>query len=448
MNKRSIYIVVVILFLATSGFIVMKYQNKKREYEARIYELLPRNNSSANYADWVTVKNNAKTLFGKISANENELVSKIKLGALYLQEARITGHYTYYDMAAMKMVNDVLKKEPNNFEGLTFKALIFLSQHHFAEGLAVAEQVRQLYPYSAHVYGILTDANVELGRYDSALVSIDKMVSIRPDLSSYSRISYQREIHGDNEGAIEAMKMAVEAGSPGDEATEWSRIQLAKLYEHTGQIDYAKMNYTIALNNRPGYPHALAGLARIEIAEKNYLKAIDLYKKADSAITDFTIKEELAQAYLLNGNKEESARLSNMIVEEMIKASRKNKTTDTSGHYSDREIAYAYINTGNYDKALEHAMIEYNRRPENIDVNETVAWVYYNKGNAEKAVMYIKEALKTNCKNSVLLCRAGLIYASAGDKVMTKTILQEGLKNNPVISPTLRSAAEKTLQSL
>jgi len=296
MNKRSIYTVVIVLFLVTSGFIVLKYENEKKKIEARIYELLPRNNSSANYVDWITIKNNATTLLAKISANGNDLVSKMKLSALYLQEARISGNYTYYDMAAMKLVNDVLKKDRNNFEGLTFKALIFLSQHHFAEGLAVAEQVRQLYPYSAHVYGILTDANVELGHYDSALVSIDKMVSIRPDLSSYSRISYQREIHGDNEGAIEAMKLAVEAGSPGDEATEWSRIQLAKLYEHSGQIDYAKMNYTIALNNRPDYPHALAGLARIEIAEKNYLKAIALYKKADSAITDFTIKEELAQA--------------------------------------------------------------------------------------------------------------------------------------------------------
>jgi tetratricopeptide (TPR) repeat protein len=244
------------------------------------------------------------------------------------------------------------------------------------------------------------------------------------------------------------MELAVEAGSPGDEATEWSRIQLAKLYEHTGQVEYAKMNYAIALSNRPGYPHALAGLARIEIAEKNYLKAIDLYKKADSAITDFTIKEELAQAYLLNGNKAEADRLSNMVLKEMIKASQKNKSTDTSGHYSDREIAYAYINTGIYDRALEHAMIEYNRRPGNIDVNETVAWVYYDKGNAEKAVMYIKEALKTNCKNPVLLCRAGLIYASAGDKTMAKTILQDGLKNNPVISQGLRAAAQKTLQSL
>jgi tetratricopeptide (TPR) repeat protein len=308
--------------------------------------------------------------------------------------------------------------------------------------------VRQLYPYSAHVYGILTDANVELGRYDSALVSIDKMVSIRPDLSSYSRISYQREIHGDNEGAIEAMKLAVQAGSPGDEATEWSRIQLAKLYEHTGQVYYAKMNYTIALNNRPDYPHALAGLARIAIAEKNYAKAIDLYKKADSVITDFAIKEELAQAYLLNGNRDEANRLSIVIVGEMIKASQKNKTSDTTGHYSDREMAYAYINIHDYDKALEHALIEYNRRPGNIDVNETVAWVYYNKGNAEKAVKYIKEALKTNCRNPVLLCRAGLIYANAGEKSTAKMILHEALKNNPVIFPALRLAAEKTLQSL
>jgi hypothetical protein len=172
MNKRSIYIVAVILFLVTSGFIVLKYQNEKKKNEVRIYELLPRNNSSVNYAEWITVKNNASTLLAKISANGNDLVSKLKLCGLFLQEARISGNYTYYDMAAMKLVNDVLKKDANNFEGLTFKALIFLSQHHFAEGLAVAEQVRQLYPYSAHVYGILTDANVELGRYDSALVNI------------------------------------------------------------------------------------------------------------------------------------------------------------------------------------------------------------------------------------------------------------------------------------
>ena len=49
----------------------------------------------------------------------------------------------------------------------------------------------------------------------------DKMVSIRPDLRSYSRISYLREIHGDMPGAIEAMKMAIQAGYPGYEDRAW-----------------------------------------------------------------------------------------------------------------------------------------------------------------------------------------------------------------------------------
>jgi len=79
-----------------------------------------------------------------------------------------------------------------------------------------------------------------MGNYDTAVDKADKMVSIRPDLRSYSRISYLREIHGDNTGAIDAMKLAVDAGAAGDEATEWARIQLAKLYEHTGQLKYAK----------------------------------------------------------------------------------------------------------------------------------------------------------------------------------------------------------------
>jgi hypothetical protein len=67
---------------------------------------------------------------------------KIKIEWIVLTGGKDQWNYTYYDMAAMKLVNDVLKKIRNNFEGLTFKALIFLSQHHFAEGLAVAEQVK------------------------------------------------------------------------------------------------------------------------------------------------------------------------------------------------------------------------------------------------------------------------------------------------------------------
>jgi hypothetical protein len=54
----------------------------------------------------------------------------------------------------------------------------------------------------------LVDGNVEMGNYATAIEEADKMISIRPDIRSYSRASYLREIHGDYPGAIDAMKLA------------------------------------------------------------------------------------------------------------------------------------------------------------------------------------------------------------------------------------------------
>ena len=94
------------------------------------------------------------------------------------------------------------------------------------------------------------------------------------------------------------------------------------------------------------------------------------------------------------------------------------------------------------DKALEHAMMEYNRRPNNIDVNETVAWVYYCKGEYAKAVPYINVALRTHSKNPVLLSRAALIYYKSGNQQMAKNTMSETSLQNPYIDPELRSEAE------
>src|SRR6188472_2834262 len=171
----------------------------------------------------------------------------------------------------------MLDNEPGNFEALTLKSLLYMSQHHFAEGLHIAEKAQKINPYNALIYGMLVDGNVELGNYPAAVENSDKMDSIRPDLRSYSRVSYLREIYGDYPGAIEAMKMAVEAGPPGDEATEWTRTQLGKLFEMTNDLKSAEMHYRIALRYRPGYAYALAGLGRIALASKEYEKATSFY---------------------------------------------------------------------------------------------------------------------------------------------------------------------------
>jgi len=446
MKKKFIYILLIAFFFSISAFVVIRYSIHQSQLKKTTYPLMERKGALATSVEWQGTKNTAQQLINKLQYNTKDTKAAIALSSLYIQEARITGNYVYYDAAAMKYINNVLDNEPDNFEALTLKSLLYMSQHHFADGLTIAEKAQKINPYNALIFGILVDGNVEMGNYPAAVENSDKMDSIRPDIRSYSRISYLREIYGDYPGAIEAMKLSLSAGGAGDEPTEWTRIQLARLYENTGDLKSAEMHYLIALDERPGYGYATAGLGHIALANKDYPKAISYYEKAAEVLNDYSIQEQLSQLYSLNGNTKKADSLLQKIIEGMNNDGKKGEQDESIGHYADRELAYAYLLKNDNDNALKHALIEYGRRPENIDVNQTVAWVYYKMKDYDKALPYIKVALKTNCKNPVLLCNAGLIYAKTNQPALAKSTLQEALKNNPNIDPDLKTESENVLK--
>ncbi len=448
MKKKQIYILLTLVFAVAIITIIYNYSKTQKEKETMVYELLERKGSAPQTKEWIAVKKRASELAAALKLDPSDAKSSLKLASLFIQEARETGNYVYYDMAAMHQINTVLKEQPNNFDALVFKALIQMSQHHFSDGLATAQIARKINPYNGYIYGLLVDGNVEMGQYDSAVVYADKMVSVRPDLTSYSRVSYLREIYGDYQGAIKAMKMAVETGGAGDEHTEWTRVQLASLYEKIGDFNKADTLYQYALTLRPNYPYALAGLGRIALSKNDFKKAITYFEQADALINDNSFKEELVDIYRLAGETKKADDMAKAVIADLNKDAQAGINDENIGHYADKELAYAYLKVGNTDKALEHAMLEYNRRPDNIDVNEAVAWVYFKKGDAAKAVPYIKAALKTNSKNPVLLSRAGLIYDKVGDKVAAKTMLQLATTTNAFIDYTLRTETAAVLKTL
>ena len=448
MKKNSIYTIVLVVFAATIVFIILRFRKQQQQKEAAVYGLQERKGPLTGTPEWTSTKSNARALLAALEKNPADTKSSLALAALFIQEARVTGNFVYYDMAAMRYVNNVLATDSLNFNALILKSLVYLSQHHFAEGLATAQRAQKINPYNAFVYGLIVDGHVEMGDYAAAVENADKMVSIRPDIRSYARVSYLREIYGDYPGAIEAMKMAVSAGAPSDEATEWARIQLARLYENTGEMKWAAMHYTIALDERPDYPYAVAGQARLAAAQKDYTKAIAYYLHADSLTNDYSFKEELVDVYKLAGQPGKAKAVSEEIIGDMTKDAQAGQSDESIGHYADRELALAYLKVNNYGKAIGHALQEYNRRPGNIDASETVAWAYYSKGDYAAALPYMKTALKTGSKNPTLLCHAGLLYAKTGDTAMAKTMLQEGLKLNPNINEQLRQEAQLMLKQV
>ena len=428
--KKLAYPTLLLALVIILGFVYNKHKSKINEAPA--LKERPVNISLAS--EWLNTKEAVEGLLDKIRRNPTDKKPKLQLAMAYVQESRVTGDHAYYDEAALKLVTAVLDKEPQNYEALCIKTTVLLSQHHFTEALQEAENIVKLSPDAAFPYGLLCDAYVELGRYTEAVQAADKMNAIRPDLRSYSRIAYLREIHGDYKGAKEAMQFAVDAGIIGMEQTEWCRTQLGKLCEITGDVTAAENHYKIALEVRPDYAYALAGMGRLASQKGNFTEGVSLFEKAAKNVKDPAFYDEIAEIYLLDNQRVKAEDAAKKVIDQLggnLNASPNNKNNDASslhGHYSDKEIAEAYLKLNDFPKAFVHAQAEYERRPDNIDINELMAWTFYKKGEPEKALNYIEKALLTGSQNAALLWKAGTIYIKnnqieKGNMLINKALL-------------------------
>jgi tetratricopeptide (TPR) repeat protein len=388
--------------------------------------------------EWLNTKKAIEGLLLAIQQNPEDTKSMLGLTQAYIQEGRITADHAYYDKAALQLVEKVLEKDPQNFEALCCKATVLLSQHHFAEGKELALKALPLNPHSAFIYGVLCDANLESGNYKEAVKMADTMVAIRPDIRSYARVSYLREIFGDINGAIEAMKMAVESGYPGLEQTEWTRCVLAHLYENSGRLDEAMYEYQTALKERPDYAYAIAGIGKVEKAKGNYKEAIRCFEKAKTLIHEPAFADELTDLYLLAGQKDKSEQNAKEVID-MLGGDSDKEGENLHGHYADKELALAYLKINDLDKALKHALLEYQRRPDNIEVAETLAWVYYKQDKIPYAYNLVNVALRTGSKNPLLLCHSGLILIKSGEREKGVALLKSAYSINPFLDTQLKS---------
>ena len=160
---------------------------------------------------------------------------------------------------------------------------------------------------------------------------------------------------------------------------------------------------------------------------------------------DYAFADELVDLYRLNHQPEEAEKMARESINMLASAAQQANSGEAMGHYADRELAYAYLKTNELDKALEHAKIEYARRPDNIDVNETLAWVYYKRGAYAEAAKYIAVARRTHSQNPVLLARAGLILMKTGQAAEGHALLEKSLKTAPYLNPEVSAEGEKLL---
>ncbi len=339
--------------------------------EQTITALMVRHDALGSAAEVEAVLNAYDRYSTELKNNAQSANAAIGLAELFMQEARVTGEHGYYFPAAETLLKPLLArndlKGDEKFRAFSLYAGVMASQHHFLEAKDYAQKAIAINTHNAGVRGILVDALVELGQLDQAVKACDEMVALRPDLRSYSRVSYLRERHGDLEGAIEAMKLAAAAGVPGSEQEAWCRTHLADLHRIAGRLDEAEYQLALTLEQRTDYPFALAAMADLRTAQNRDEQAEILLKKALNIIPEISFSEKLLALYTRQ-EQPEKVQATTAQVLEMFDDDRKH------GHIIDWDLARFHAEyTGNIPAALEAANAALKTRPGHPEIQSFIA---------------------------------------------------------------------------
>ncbi len=363
------------------------------------------------------------------------------LASAFMQKARETGDFGFNSRAEVAL-NKSFEVAPDSYDALKLRAKLLLTQHRFREALDTATKARELNPRDHDIYGALTDALVELGDYSQAVEAAQTMIDLRPETSSYARVSYLRALHGEPQGAIAAMKMALTSASPANpEQVAWVAVQLGDELFNTGNLKDAEREYDRALYVFPDYHTALAAKARARFAAGDTEAAINLYTQAQNRVPLPDTAVALGDLYFKLGRTEEAARQYKLL--EFIE-----KLGDGSAATYSQQLALFYLNNDTrLDDALRIARRERAQR-QDIYTCDLLAWALYKSGDLTNAKIASDEALRLGTRDARLHYHAGMIQAALSNGVEAKKHLNLALEINPYFDVRQADIARAALMKL
>ena len=377
-------------------------------------------------------------LQSRLERMPNDWQSWAALGSAYVQTARRTGDPSYYPNADGALAKS-LSIKPGNTAALIGLSSLAAARHDFARALSYGSQAVAASPYSATALGVKGDALIELGRYSEAFATFQRMVDLRPDLSSYARASYARELQGDVAGAIADMNLALQAASsPADAA--WAEYQLGELWFNSGRLDRAQAAYARAAAQDATYVPAREGLAKVAAAQGKYARAIGLYQSVVDHMPLPQYVIELADVYTAAGRVADAAQEAGLLaVEEQL--------ARANGVNLDLEQATYDADHGRAAAALTAARAEWNRR-HSVLVADALAWALYANKRYAEAYAYSVKALGLGTRNAMMWFHRGMIERALGHRIEARDALARALAINPHFSVRWAPVAVRVLEGL
>jgi tetratricopeptide (TPR) repeat protein len=348
------------------------------------------------------------------------------LGLAYQQRWRETGDAGFLTRSETALQR-ALGLAPRDVTATAGLASLALARHEFREALELAGRARRVAPHLALLHGLVGDALVELGRYDEAFRSWDRLATLKPGLAAYARVAHGRELLGRPRDALHALELAVAAARGQAEPSAWAHAELGNLRWSLGDAHAAADEYRAALASLPGYPYALDGLARTEAAAGRYGRAIELARQVVESVPLPQFAATLGDLYRVTGRERLARRQYALVraIERLLAA---------QGVRGDLELALFHVDRGiGLKQALERARRARAQRP-SIDGDDLLAWALARNGRCEEARIWSKRALRLGTQDAAKLFHRGMIERCLGRDDEARSWFRRALDTNPNFS--------------
>ncbi len=368
----------------------------------------------------------------RLEKNPEPLDPWILLGRAWVRKAREAVDPGFF-LNASACADIAIGREPKNRPARNLRAMVLLENHAFADALDLAEQILLDDAEDLSALGTKSDASLELGLFDQALTSGQKMVDLKPNLPSYARAAHLRWLQGDSKAAKTIYRSAMDAHDPREpEPYAWVLTQAAMIFWYEGDIEGAEKGFERALSAFPDAPYAMVGQARVALAKGDAKRAAEFATAAYQKMPLCETAWLLGDAKTAMGDAAGAKEAFSWVVKQ--------------GRAMDKRcLASFYASTNQEpDEALSLARGESLIRKD-IYTRDVLAWALYRKKDFAAAKAESDAALAHGTKEPLLLFHAGAIRLAMGEKAAGEKLLREALKMNPAFDQTAVNEAKTLL---
>ena len=323
-----------------------------------------------------------------------------RLGWLFVAKARESFDPGYYKLAehcalALQVHDD------KNPDALLLRGHVAQSLHHFREAEVIARGLIARREF-AFDHGLLGDALADQGKLHEAISAYQRMVELRPDLQSYSRIAHVRWLKGDLAGAIDAGKLATRSASPhAAESAAWAFTRLATFHAQAGDAANAEAAGETARGFVPDYPPMLLLRGRMLLASEKWAEAVEFLSRAATANPLPEYQWALADALRAANRASEAIAVETELMR--------------TGAANDPRTFALYLATRGekLDSALRFATRELQERAD-VFTYDALAWTQTAKGLHAEAWQSMERALAEGTQDARLFLHAAVIASRLG----------------------------------